>query len=53
LITGLGIAVNLGLCFWLIPRWGPAGVALALLVAETVLYAPYKMRTAKHQSHKT
>jgi O-antigen/teichoic acid export membrane protein len=52
-ITVLGIAVNLGLCFWLIPRWGPAGVALALLVAETVLYVPYKMRAAKHQYHKT
>ncbi|HXV97728.1 MAG TPA: polysaccharide biosynthesis C-terminal domain-containing protein, partial [Anaerolineae bacterium] len=53
LITVLGIAVNLGLCFWLIPRWGPAGVAAALLVAESVLYVPYKMRAAKHQNHKT
>lgn len=49
LLTTLGIIVNLGLCFWLIPTWGPAGVAVALLVAESILYLPYKMRAAKHQ----
>jgi O-antigen/teichoic acid export membrane protein len=52
LLTIVGIAVNLGLCFWLIPVWGPAGVALALLVAESILYLPYKMRAAKHQHQK-
>jgi O-antigen/teichoic acid export membrane protein len=32
-LMATGIAVNLGLCFWLIPTWGPAGTALALLIA--------------------
>ncbi len=49
LLTAMGIVVNLGLCFWLIPAWGAAGVALALLLAESMLYLPYKMRAAKHQ----
>jgi O-antigen/teichoic acid export membrane protein len=49
LLTMIGIVVNLGLCFWLIPAWGPAGVALALLVAESLLYLPYQMRAAKRQ----
>jgi O-antigen/teichoic acid export membrane protein len=49
LLTIMGITVNLGLCFWFIPAWGPAGVALALLVAESMLYLPYKVRAAKHQ----
>lgn len=53
LLTAIGIIVNLGLCFWLIPAWGPAGVALALLVAESSLYLPYKLRAAKRQAHKT
>lgn len=53
LLTTLGIAVNLGLCFWLIPTWGPSGVALALLVAESVLYLPYKMRATQHQKRET
>jgi O-antigen/teichoic acid export membrane protein len=48
-LTTLGIGVNLGLCFWLIPTWGASGVALALLVAESVLYFPYKMRAAQQQ----
>jgi O-antigen/teichoic acid export membrane protein len=51
LLTTLGIAVNLGLCFWLIPTWGPAGVALALLIAESGLYLPYKIRAASQRSH--
>ncbi len=51
LLTMIGIVVNLGLCFWLIPTWGPAGVALALLLAESILYLPYKMRAAKYQHH--
>jgi O-antigen/teichoic acid export membrane protein len=46
LLTVVGLVANLGLCFWLIPTWGPAGVALALLVAESLLYWPYQMRTA-------
>lgn len=44
LLTVLGIIVNLSLCFWFIPIWGPAGVALALLMAESGLYLPYKIR---------
>lgn len=44
LLMTLGIAVNLTLCFWFIPLWGPAGTALALLVAESVLYFPYRHR---------
>jgi O-antigen/teichoic acid export membrane protein len=53
LLTAIGILVNLGLCFWLIPSWGPAGVALALLVAESCLYLPYKLRATKHQNYKS
>ncbi|MCP4359478.1 MAG: oligosaccharide flippase family protein, partial [Chloroflexi bacterium] len=34
----VGIVVNLSLCFLLIPTWGPAGTAIALLMAESVLY---------------
>jgi O-antigen/teichoic acid export membrane protein len=47
LLTGVGVAVNLGLCFVLIPRWGPAGTATALLVAEAVLYLPYSRRARR------
>jgi O-antigen/teichoic acid export membrane protein len=47
LLMAVGIAVNLSLCFWLIPRWGPAGTALALLVAESLLYFPYWYRVRK------
>lgn len=50
LITALGIVVNLGLCFWLIPLWGPAGTALALLVAEVMLYIPYQARVINRQA---
>lgn len=53
LLTALGIIVNLSLCFWFIPMWGPAGVALALLMAECGLYLPYKIRAAGRQGHKT
>jgi O-antigen/teichoic acid export membrane protein len=49
LLTAAGIIINLGLCFWLIPTWGPAGVAAALLVAESSLYVPYKLRAAKYR----
>ncbi len=44
-----GTLVNLGLCLWLIPLWGAAGTALALLIAESALYMPYRFRAAKHQ----
>jgi O-antigen/teichoic acid export membrane protein len=50
LLTAVGLIANLGLCFWLIPTWGPAGVALALLIAESLLYWPYSMRTAYKKS---
>ncbi len=53
LLTVIGIIINLGLCFWLIPTWGPAGVALALLVAESSLYVPYKLRATQQQRHKS
>jgi O-antigen/teichoic acid export membrane protein len=53
LLTAAGMAVNLGLCFWLIPGWGPAGVALALLVAESGLYLPYMLRAAKYGNRET
>lgn len=43
-LMGLGIALNLGLCYWLIPIWGAAGVAAALLVADSVLYWLYRYR---------
>lgn len=45
-LTAVSLVVNLGLCFWLVPAWGPAGVALALLIAESLLYWPYQMRMA-------
>jgi O-antigen/teichoic acid export membrane protein len=53
LLTALGILVNLGLCFWLIPAWGPAGVALALLIAESMLYLPYRARVMSRQARVT
>jgi O-antigen/teichoic acid export membrane protein len=53
MVTAVGIVLNLGLCLWLIPGWGPTGVALALLVAESCLYLPYKLRAAKYESHET
>jgi O-antigen/teichoic acid export membrane protein len=47
LLTALGALVNLTLCFWLIPQWGAAGTAMALLVAESLLYLPYRLRAAR------
>lgn len=44
LLTLAGVIINLGLCFWLIPTWGAAGTALALLIAESLLYIPYRLR---------
>ncbi len=49
LLMGVGIVINLSLCFWLIPNWGPAGAALALLMAETLLYFLYRQRMAHYQ----
>jgi len=46
LLMGVGTVINLSLCFWLIPIWGVAGTALALLIAESVIYWPYKQRVA-------
>ena len=42
-----GIVINLGLCWWLIPRWGATGTAVALLLAECVLYILYLSRTRR------
>jgi O-antigen/teichoic acid export membrane protein len=53
LLTLVGIVLNLGLCFWLIPGWGPAGTAMALLIAEVGLYLPYRARVANRQPQKT
>jgi len=39
LFTATVFAVNLGLCLWLIPRFGPAGVALAAVASEALLLA--------------
>jgi O-antigen/teichoic acid export membrane protein len=50
LLTVLGIVLNLSLCFWLIPLWGPAGTAMALLIAEVGLYLPYRARVANRQT---
>jgi len=49
-LMAAGLAVNLSLCFWLIPRWGATGTALALLIAESVLYLPYRYRVSKQQT---
>lgn len=48
-LMAVGIIINLSLCFWLIPIWGPAGTALALLIAESMLYWPYKQRATRLQ----
>jgi O-antigen/teichoic acid export membrane protein len=50
LLTVLGIIINLGLCFWLIPTWGAAGTALALLIGESALYLPYRLRVRRFQN---
>jgi O-antigen/teichoic acid export membrane protein len=46
LLLAAGIVINLGLCLWLIPKWGPMGTAVALLIAESALYWPYRQRVA-------
>jgi O-antigen/teichoic acid export membrane protein len=37
-VTGTGAAVNVGLNFWLIPRWGMVGAAVSTVVAYVVLF---------------
>ena len=37
-VTGTGAAVNVALCFWLVPRWGMVGAAIATLVSYLVLF---------------
>src|SRR3954463_14117997 len=38
LVTGVGAAVNVGLNFWLIPRWGMVGAAISTLAAYIILF---------------
>jgi O-antigen/teichoic acid export membrane protein len=38
-VTGTGAAVNVGLNFWLIPRWGMVGAAISTVAAYVVLFA--------------
>jgi O-antigen/teichoic acid export membrane protein len=38
-VTGAGAAVNIGLLFWLVPRYGMVGAAIATLAAYVVLFA--------------
>lgn len=45
LMIGLGAILNIGLCLLLIPGIGAAGTAWALLITESVLYWPYKLRS--------
>jgi O-antigen/teichoic acid export membrane protein len=45
LLIGLGAVLNIGLCLFLIPGFGAAGTAWALLITESVLYWPYKLRS--------
>ena len=37
-VTGVGAAVNVGLNFWLIPRWGMVGASISTLAAYVVLF---------------
>ena len=37
-VTGLGAAANVGLNFWLIPRWGMVGAAISTLAAYVILF---------------
>jgi O-antigen/teichoic acid export membrane protein len=37
-VTGVGAAANVGLNFWLIPRWGMVGAAVSTLAAYVVLF---------------
>jgi O-antigen/teichoic acid export membrane protein len=38
-VTGIGAAANVGLNFWLIPRWGMVGAAVSQVVSYAVLFA--------------
>jgi O-antigen/teichoic acid export membrane protein len=38
-VTGFGAALNVGLNFWLIPRWGMVGAAISTLAAYVALFA--------------
>jgi O-antigen/teichoic acid export membrane protein len=38
-VTGTGAAANIGLNFWLIPRWGMVGAAISTAAAYVVLFA--------------
>jgi len=38
-VTGVGAAVNVGLNFWLIPKWGMVGASISTLAAYVVLFA--------------
>jgi len=42
-VTGAGAAVNVGLNFWLIPRWGMVGASISTLAAYVVLFAGMTM----------
>jgi O-antigen/teichoic acid export membrane protein len=37
-VTGFGAAVNIGLNFWLIPRWGMVGASISTAAAYVVLF---------------
>ena len=37
-VTGAGAAVNVGLNFWLVPRWGMVGAAVSTVAAYVVLF---------------
>jgi O-antigen/teichoic acid export membrane protein len=37
-VTGVGAAVNVGLNFWLIPRWGMVGASISTAAAYVVLF---------------
>jgi O-antigen/teichoic acid export membrane protein len=38
-VTGVGAAANVGLNFWLIPRWGMVGASISTLAAYVILFA--------------
>jgi O-antigen/teichoic acid export membrane protein len=38
-VTGAGAAANIGLNFWLIPKWGMVGASISTLAAYVVLFA--------------
>jgi O-antigen/teichoic acid export membrane protein len=38
-VTGIGAAANIGLNFWLIPKWGMVGASISTLAAYVVLFA--------------